>query len=133
MPSQITEATRTISTGIDAVKKLADLAIKTKNIELQEGILNLREQLLFAKEALLNAKEEIADLKEENRTLARSIEKSKKASETVMVLKGDVYYDEGSNDGPFCTRCFDVEEKKVRLSNLGPLLHCPECKNRIMK
>lgn len=133
MPSQITEATRTISTGIDAVKKLADLAVKTQNIDLQEGIIELREKLLFAKEALLNAKEEISDLKEENRRLARSIEKGKKIAETTMVLKGSAYYDEISEDGPFCPRCFDLDDKKVRLSNLGPLLICPECKNRIMK
>ena len=104
MSSQITEATRTISTGIDAVKKLADLAIKTKNIELQEGILDLRKQLLFAKEALLDAREEISDLKEENRRLLRSIEKKKEMEATKMITKKGVYYEESSDEGPFCPR-----------------------------
>lgn len=132
MPSTIGEATRSISTGIDAVKKLADLAMKTQNIELQEGILELREQLLFAKEALLNAKEEISDLKEETRRLTREIEKKEEISKVKMILKRGAYYVKDSDDGPFCPRCFDVDSRQIRLSKVGPILDCPQCKNRIM-
>lgn len=133
MPNTISEATRTLSTGIDAVKKLADLAMKTQNIDLQEGILELREQLLFAKESLLNAKEEISDLKEENRKLLQELEKSKQTASTEMEFRKAAYYVKGSkDDGPYCPRCFDSDNKKVRLSKLGPLLNCPQCKNQIM-
>lgn len=55
MSSDIVSATRDISTGIDVIKKLTAIAIKTQNIELQEGILAVREQLLAAKEALLSS------------------------------------------------------------------------------
>ncbi len=61
MSSDLSSATRGISAGIDAVKKLTDIAIKTKNIELQESIIAVREQLLAAKEALLNSKEDISN------------------------------------------------------------------------
>jgi hypothetical protein len=43
MGSDITTAVRGISASIDAVKKLADIAIKSRNVELQEGILVVRE------------------------------------------------------------------------------------------
>jgi len=46
MATDITTAVWGVSAGIDAVKKLTDLAISSRNIELQEGILALREQLL---------------------------------------------------------------------------------------
>jgi chromosome segregation ATPase len=132
MPNTISEATRSISTGIDAVKKLADLAMKTQNIDLQEGILELREQLLFAKESLLNAREEISDLKEENRSLTKQLEKSKETAAIEMEVKRSLYYVKSSGDGPFCPRCFDVDKQQVRLSKMGPLFNCPQCKNQTM-
>ena len=53
MAINLGEMTRTVSTGIDAIKKLTDLAIQSKNIELQEGLIGLREQLITIKESLL--------------------------------------------------------------------------------
>ena len=52
MAINLGEMTRTVSTGIDAIKKLTDLAIQSKNIELQEGLIGLREQLITIKESL---------------------------------------------------------------------------------
>jgi chromosome segregation ATPase len=132
MPNTLSEATRSISTGIDAVKKLADLAMKSQNIDLQEGILELKEQLLFAKESLLNAKEEISDLKEENRSLTKQLEKSKETAATEMKFEDGVYYAKSNGDGPFCPRCFDVDKRQIRLSKMGPISTCPQCKNKIM-
>ena len=132
MPNTLSEATRSISTGIDAVKKLADLAMKTQNIDLQEGILDLREQLLFAKESLLNAKEEISDLKEENRSLTKQLEKSKETATIEMETKQGLYYAKSNGDGPFCPRCFDVDKLQIRLSAVGPLFKCAQCKNQIL-
>ena len=54
----VIDKTRTVSTDIDAIKKLTDIALQSKNIELQEGLIGLREQLITIKESLLEAKEE---------------------------------------------------------------------------
>jgi cell fate (sporulation/competence/biofilm development) regulator YmcA (YheA/YmcA/DUF963 family) len=48
MSNQIAEATRTISTGLDVIKKMTDIAVKIKNIELQEAVLELKTQILSA-------------------------------------------------------------------------------------
>jgi len=112
MGSDITTAARGISASIDAVKKLAELAIKSRNVELQEGILAVKEQLLEAKEALLNSREDILVLKEENRELKDRITELEKQSEEKLVVRDDGYYAQ-NGEGPFCTRCYLVQDKKL--------------------
>ena len=73
MATDLSIAVRTVSTGIDALKKLTDLAVKAQDIELQEGILELRGQLLEIKEALLEAKEENFSLREENKSMKQKV------------------------------------------------------------
>lgn len=132
MGSEITNATKGISAGIDAVRKLTELALKTQNIELQEGIVEVKEQLLAAKEALLNGREETVTLKEENRELKERIAELEKQSEEKLVLKGVGGYYTEDGDGPFCTRCYDAEKKKIRMSKLGPINRCGQCNNQVM-
>jgi regulator of replication initiation timing len=139
MTTDITTAIRGVSSGIDAVKKLADLAIKTQNIELREGILNLREQLLEAKDALLDAKEQVSDYKEENATLKaentklkQELEKGQGKEPHVYVMNG-LYYTQ-DNDGPFCTGCYDSKKQTIRVVDSPSAVHgigkymCPVCK-----
>jgi len=73
MATDLSIAVRTASTEIDALKKLAYLAAKAQNIELQEGILELREKILEIKESLLEAKEENFGLQKENKFLKEKV------------------------------------------------------------
>lgn len=66
MPPDITNTIRSLSAGIDIIKKLAELAKKSQSIELREGILELKEQLLSAKEAVLEIEQELLAYREEN-------------------------------------------------------------------
>ena len=66
MPADITNTIRSLSAGIDTIKKLAELAKKSQSVELREGILELKEQLLSAKEAALEVKQELLAYREEN-------------------------------------------------------------------
>jgi regulator of replication initiation timing len=66
MPADITNTIRSLSAGIDIIKKLAELAKKSQSVELREGILELKEQLLSAKEAVLEIKQELLAYREEN-------------------------------------------------------------------
>jgi regulator of replication initiation timing len=137
MSTDITTAVRGVSVGIDALKKLTELALKTKNIELQEGILSLREQLLEAKDVLLDAKEQISNYKHENAELKKEITKLKeqiangaKDEEPKLTLGRGGYLKE-NNDGPFCTGCYDNNKKLIRLKEPGagmPIYMCPVCK-----
>lgn len=50
-----------------------------------------------------------------------------------MRFKASCYWiDKGDDgeDGPFCTRCFDVDLNAVRLRVGGIYSECPECKNK---
>jgi len=116
MAINLGEMTRTVSTGIDAIKKLTDLAIQSKNIELQEGLIGLREQLITIKESLLEAREENLSLKEENSLLKKKLE-SLENPKAKLIVRDGVYY--GSNDdGPFCTGCYDNNNKLIRVTEL---------------
>jgi regulator of replication initiation timing len=133
MSGDLSGAVRTVTTGIDALKKLTDLAVKSQNIELQEGILGLRSQLLEIKESLLEAKEQNFDLREENKELKQKILELETQTEEKTIVKEGVYYAE-SGDGPFCTGCFDSNKKKIRVSTLSDgfealgKYQCPTCK-----
>jgi cell division protein FtsB len=134
MAINLGEMTRTVSTGIDAAKKLADLALQTKNIELQEGIISLREQLITIKESLLEAREEILSLKEENSLLKEKIKTLENGPSEKLVVKNGMYY-RPNGDGPFCTGCYDSKQQAILLTDIAdsflPLgTHkCPICKN----
>ena len=131
MAVDIATTVKGLSVSIDTIKKLAEMAMKSQNIELQEGILTIREQLLTAKEALLNSKEDILNLKEENSKLKIRIEELEKTPQEILTFQKIGYYTE-NKDEPFCSRCYEVDNKKVRLSIIGGLLKCSQCKNLIM-
>jgi regulator of replication initiation timing len=139
MTTDITTAIRGVSSGIDAVKKLADLAVKTQNIELREGILNLREQLLEAKDALLDAKEQVSSYKQENATLKAENTKLKEElengqeKELEFSATDSLYHDKNDYGGLFCTACYDSKKQKNRviensraMQRLGKY-KCPVC------
>lgn len=78
-------------------------------------------------------------LKEENFSLRKKIEGANKAKE----LKGKLLHEdnhyfiiEGENkDGPFCTKCFDADDKTIRLhkgnnQNGVQYYNCPNCNTR---
>lgn len=130
MAADIATTVKGLSGSIDIIKKLSEIAIKSQNIELQEGVLTIREQLLVAKEALINSKEDILNLKEENSKLKARIEELEKSSREELTFKSIGYYTE-DQDGPFCSRCYEVDNKKVRLSKVAGLHKCSQCKNLI--
>lgn len=131
MSLDIVMAVRGVSAGIDAVKKLAELARKSQNVELRQGILDLNQQLLDAREALLNAKGEIDELKAENQRLKDPSSKLTFDSRVGMYFEQD---DLASRSAPFCSGCYDKDDKRIRLSkksgDLGLLgkYQCPVCK-----
>lgn len=142
MPADITNTIRGLSAGIDTIKKLAELAKKSQSVELREGILDLREQLLSAKEALLDAKQELSAYREENAALKNENTQLKYQLENPqnktpqLIHKDGVYFsieEDKTNDGPFCTGCYDKDKKTIRLSKMPEIMRtlgnykCPVC------
>jgi regulator of replication initiation timing len=142
MPADIVTTIRGLSAGIDSIKKLAELAKKSQNVELREGILDLREQLLSAKDDILDVKQELSAYKEENIALKNEIAQLKQQLENPqttkpqLVTKDGLYFlvkEDKTNDGPFCTGCYDKDKKTIRLSKMPQIMKelgsykCPVC------
>ena len=77
MGVDVREIGRKIVSVIDATKKLTDIAIATKNIELRESTVELRDQLVDIKESLVKVKEENFELREEIKKLKEQLTKPK--------------------------------------------------------
>lgn len=131
MAADLATTIRTVSSGIDALKKLTDLAIKSRNVELQEGILKLREELIDVRDGLMTAREENFELREENKQLKERVAELEKGAEEKLVFRDGFYYKQ-DGDGPFCPGCYDNKGKELRLVPMPlsvPGLRCPTCKN----
>lgn len=127
MAADLSTTVRTVSAGIDVLKKLKDLAIKTQSVELQEGILELREQLLDVKESLLEIREENLDLKEENASLKKKLVELNKPEFERLVRVGDEYFTETYHVGPYCPVCYENGGHRILMSKSGVMNTCSKC------
>lgn len=131
MPADLSTTVRTVASGIDTLKRLADLALSTQNIDLREGLNQLREHLIEVKESLLEIREENLAFKEENLNLRKRIAELEQPTVEELIFKRFAYYTkEGS--GPYCPSCYEKRKKKERLSVTGPVFICTECKYKGM-
>lgn len=106
----------------DMFKDTISIAQKADNIELVKSIMNLQEEML-------KLQEENRNLKDENQKLENIMEEAKKKE-----FRDNCYYFD--DEGPFCSKCYDDERKKIRMltrdNNLGSIYHiCPKCKTEV--
>jgi len=78
-------------------------------------------------------------LKEKNFTLKKKIEEFNKVEKikSKLIFENNHYYVQEKEDktGPFCTKCWDSENKLIRLHNGGSsdgrhFFECPNCKTQ---
>jgi len=93
---------------------------------------------LEAQEAILKYREEIVKLSEENLDLRKELAEQTKQLKLEQELEyvGEAYYrvkSEGQKEGPFCQRCYDVDEKLIRMTSYTSYgdnkYFCKQCKN----
>lgn len=99
-------------------KDIVDLMKKGSTIEAQEQIMALREGALELQEENLELKEKLSEL-----------EKSIKELDDV-IYDNSCYWKtaEEDRDGPFCQRCYDVDNNLVRLQGgKNEKWNCREC------
>lgn len=99
--------------------------LKSVASTLQEaGKIDQYRQILDAQKELLEMQKRIFDLEFENRELKEAINKKKK-----LINRAEVYYsiEDGKEDGPFCTLCYDVRGKLVRMNYWNE--NCKKCNN----
>ena len=126
------------SGAINTLKALADLAVKSQGVELREQLLNLRDEMLDLKTALIEAKEENLELREESKALKSKVAELESGSQEKLLIIDHVYYTQ-SNDGPFCTGCYDSKKERIRLNELPEIMRpmgkykCPVCGEKFGK
>ena len=109
---------------IETTKIAYELAKKAANNELQEKLMDMREQALELQEENIALKKQIKELGEAM-TLSREVLLDER-SQTYWLKKAD----REKPEGPYCTRCWDVNKLLVRLHkhDTGGGT-CLECRN----
>jgi len=106
---------------IENAKDAVKLVQKIDNIELYRKILDLQAEAIELTEQLKQKDEIIGQLRE-----ALELKGN-------FICKDSAYYiadeTEKITDGPFCTKCFDVDKLKCRLvaTDKEPMVICPNC------
>ena len=97
------------------------------SIDLLDGKVVVLKQ---GKEKLLEMQSRIATLEGEKKELKEKLE-----TKESLKYENNAYWIIRDNikDGPYCSRCWDVEKNTVRLKPSGnPAFHsCPECKTTV--
>ena len=102
--------------------------LKTAGKVLHEaGKIEQYEQILDAQQKMLEMQSNIADLIEENKRLKQKLE-----LQTSLSFENNAYWSvtDEKKDGPFCSRCWDVDKNTVRLTpgvNNRSFSTCPGC------
>jgi len=122
-----------VTGAIKTLQKLREISQKMKNAEIR----NLAADLSLN---LADLKLQIAELQEENAGLRVQLKKNSQSAsyrDKLTVKNGLYFFKESQSnrpDGPYCTRCFDVDEKLVLVSEMSRAFHgivkyeCPNCK-----
>ena len=106
--------------GFDELKSVAGVLQEAGKIEQYKQILEVQKELI-------DMQKKITDLEKENIILKNKLE-----IKDNLIFENNAYWikkDDGLKDGPFCSRCWDVEKNTVRMApDLNKAFHCcPEC------
>ena len=114
---------------IPKYKDIVDLIKKGATVEAQEKIMELREAALELQEENVELKSRIKGLEEELQ-IKETLEYS---GSTYWLWKEDDAGDFTIKDGPFCQRCYDAEQKLIRLQDWNEAWCCMNCEKTYEK
>jgi hypothetical protein len=97
---------------IDSTKELAKLAQQIGNIEVYNQVIALQSQVMELMSDNMKARDELRASQDEIRTLRDNAELAKSLNHD-----GERYWltKDGRKDGPFCSTCWDIDSKLVRM------------------
>ena len=104
-------------------KDIVELLKKGATVEAQEKIMELREAALELQEETTELRTRVSELEEELK-IKGNLEYSKN---TYWLWKEDDAGDNTIKDGPFCQRCYDADQKLIRLQDWGVDWLCMNC------
>lgn len=119
--------------AVKAIKELGNSLLEAKiDSESRQRVTEALEKLGGIQDALFYVREELLRIQEENHALKEKV----KQLEGKLEEKGKVTYekpsywivDGESRDGPFCQKCFDADNKLIRLQGeKRDIWSCHEC------
>lgn len=118
-----------IGAAISSAKAVAAFAQQSGKLEITQQVIELQQTLLALIGQNTELTAEVASLKQE----LREREASQQQAEE-FVFDRQCYWRviEGGTDGPYCSRCFDADDKAVRMhANNDGVVGCPACKTRV--
>jgi hypothetical protein len=118
-----------IGVAISTIRTISNVVQQAGKLELTQQVIDLQQTLLqlVAQNAELTAS--VARLEGDNRQLRDEAELRRQ-----LAFQRDSYWrlDGDSRDGPFCSRCFDVDRKTVRLhAKYHGYYSCPNCQRSV--
>lgn len=128
----------TVTASLGSIKTAIDIAKSLKDTDLSLEKAETKLQLAELVSALADAKIQIADFQD----LVLSKEQENKKLLEQLSLKENITYDgkmywmtkdDGKEDGPFCQKCKDTDNKMIRLQNWDTAWHCMTCDKSFYK
>lgn len=118
-----------IGTAIATIKTMASVVQQAGKLELTQQVIDLQQTLLalVAQNSTLTA--DVAQLQADNRRLREEAEQR-----GLLKFQRESYWrqDGDNKEGPFCSRCFDVDRKVVRLHAAYQGYYvCPNCQKSV--
>ena len=103
--------------SLPTYKDIVDLLKKGATVEAQEQIMELREAVITLQDENFELRNKIRNLEDELK-----IKGQLKFNETVYWI-----HEGSAKDGPFCPRCYDIDQKLSRLQDYGHSWYCVAC------
>lgn len=132
MSDPLSTALQSVKMATDVVRILRTAEGGFERAELKLQIANLAEALANARLGILDAQVEIAELKRRITDLKANAERR-----ATVIRRRNLLYSksEAAEEGPYCTRCFEIDDRLVSLSMLPAgfrdlcTYECPHCKS----
>lgn len=106
----------------EAIKDVAALAQKADNVELMRKVLDLQTEMMLLSQENISLKKRLQDLEEQTRIQGK------------LAVLGGAYWIQTETDrqGPYCTVCWDVDRRLVRLTEgaTRDSFYCGYCPTR---
>jgi len=110
----------------DIITEALDFAKKAKNAELAEKLIELYQDFIQLSEINRQLTSKVQELEERIAELTKRPDIAAKLR-PVYGSSYNLILDDGKEDGPFCTVCWDVDGRLVRQSRIGTMWVCQYC------
>ncbi|EHW0643083.1 TPA: hypothetical protein N2811_004655 [Vibrio parahaemolyticus] len=118
-----------IGQAISLAKRLREISKNIEDAEFKNLLADLNLELADTKLALADVMEQNSQLKLE----VNELKNSQGSNLSQLEFRGFAYYS-ASDDGPFCSACYETKNQQVRLSKVSGTFRtfghhkCPSCK-----